>query len=166
MLCVDGRSGRACKTRKWAIGTNIHPAGQSFQRKRRLGTGVQIGALCGGRRGRGTGRRVRAARARGGCAALRNSAPNNVFFQPFLRELAAIRQDYTFRGERVELQVGSGKHFSRACKPSAGEPRKGRWVSRGLAMTIFFLAYSHVGHDCQIGNNTFVRERRYAGRVT
>src|SRR6266852_735542 len=63
---------------------------------------------------------------------------NNTFY-PF-SAIGGDPQDYTFRGERTVLVVGDGN---------------------------FFLAYSHVGHDCSIGCHTlFVNGATLAGHVT
>ncbi len=64
-------------------------------------------------------------------------------------------QDYTFAGERTELIAG----VSRGTKKGGGITRIGN--------ENFFLAYSHIGHDCQIGsNNLFVNAATLAGHVT
>lgn len=69
---------------------------------------------------------------------------NNVFYS--FCSIGGDPQDYTFRGERTELVVGGG-------------------VTR-IGNENFFLAYSHVGHDDQIGNQTlFVNGATLAGHV-
>jgi UDP-N-acetylglucosamine acyltransferase len=74
-------------------------------------------------------------------------------------------QDYTFRGERVELEVGSENIFREYVTVSRGTT-KGGGVTR-VGDQNFFLAYSHVGHDCQIASNTlFVNGATLAGHVT
>jgi len=74
-------------------------------------------------------------------------------------------QDYTFRGEHVELAAGDGNIFREHVTISRGT-KKGGGVTR-IGNDNFFLAYSHVGHDCQIGNNTlFVNGATLAGHVT
>jgi UDP-N-acetylglucosamine acyltransferase len=74
-------------------------------------------------------------------------------------------QDYSFRGERVELQVGSKNIFREHVTISRGTS-KGGGITR-IGNNNFFLSYSHVGHDCQIGNNTlFVNGATLAGHVT
>lgn len=74
-------------------------------------------------------------------------------------------QDYTFRGERVELVVGDGNIFREYVTVSRGTQKGGGRTC--LGNNNFFLAYSHVGHDCQIGSNTlFVNGATLAGHVT
>lgn len=73
-------------------------------------------------------------------------------------------QDYTYRGERVELVAGDGNIFREYVTISRGTIKGGGTTRIGNEN--FFLAYSHVGHDCQIGNNTlFVNGATLAGHV-
>lgn len=89
--------------------------------------------------------------------------PRNVFY-PFC-VIGGDPQDYTFRGEHVELHVGEGNIFREYVTVSRGT-KKGGTVTR-IGDRNFFLAYSHVGHDCQIGNDTlFVNGATLAGHVT
>ena len=74
-------------------------------------------------------------------------------------------QDYTFRGERVELEAGDENIFREYATVNRGTT-KGGGITR-IGDKNFFLAYSHVGHDCQIGSNTlFVNGATLAGHVT
>ena len=85
-------------------------------------------------------------------------------FHPFC-VIGGDPQDYTFRGERVELAAGDENIFREHVTISRGTV-KGGGVTR-IGDRNFFLAYSHVGHDCQIGNNTlFVNGATLAGHVT
>ncbi len=87
----------------------------------------------------------------------------NVFY-PFT-VIGGDPQDYTFRGEHVELVVGDGNIFREYVTISRGTT-KGGGTTR-IGNDNFFLAYSHVGHDCQIGNGTlFVNGATLAGHVT
>ncbi|HET7258471.1 MAG TPA: acyl-ACP--UDP-N-acetylglucosamine O-acyltransferase [Candidatus Acidoferrum sp.] len=88
---------------------------------------------------------------------------NNVF-HPFC-VLGGDPQDYTFRDERVELVAGDGNIFREYVTVSRGTQKGGGRTC--LGNNNFFLAYSHVGHDCQIGSNTlFVNGATLAGHVT
>jgi UDP-N-acetylglucosamine acyltransferase len=88
---------------------------------------------------------------------------NNVF-HPFC-VVGGDPQDYTFGGERVELAVGEGNIFREYVTISRGTV-KGGGITR-IGSKNFFLAYSHVGHDCQIGDGTlFVNGATLAGHVT
>jgi UDP-N-acetylglucosamine acyltransferase len=74
-------------------------------------------------------------------------------------------QDYTYGGERTELMAGDGNIFREYVTVSRGTQKGGGKTSLGSEN--FFLAYSHVGHDCVIGNNTlFVNGATLAGHVT
>ena len=74
-------------------------------------------------------------------------------------------QDYTFGGERVGLEAGDGNTYREYVTISRGTA-KGGGTTR-LGNNNFFLAYSHVGHDCQIGSNAlFVNGATLAGHVT
>jgi len=85
-------------------------------------------------------------------------------FHPFC-VIGGDPQDYTFRGDRVELIVGEENIFREYVTISRGTT-KGGGVTR-IGDKNFFLAYSHVGHDCQIGSNTlFVNGATLAGHVT
>jgi UDP-N-acetylglucosamine acyltransferase len=87
---------------------------------------------------------------------------NNTFY-PFCA-IGGDPQDYTFRGERTELTVGDGNIFREYVTVSRGT-KKGGGITR-VGNENFFLAYSHVGHDDQIGNQTlFVNGATLAGHV-
>lgn len=74
-------------------------------------------------------------------------------------------QDYTFGGERVGLEAGDGNTYREYVTISRGTAKGGGITHIGN--NNFFLAYSHVGHDCQIGSNTlFVNGATLAGHVT
>ena len=74
-------------------------------------------------------------------------------------------QDYTFADEHVELEVGEGNIFREHVTVSRGTKKGGGTTLIGSKN--FFLAYSHVGHDCQVGSNTlFVNGATLAGHVT
>jgi UDP-N-acetylglucosamine acyltransferase len=85
-------------------------------------------------------------------------------FHPF-SVIGGDPQDYTFSGERVELAAGDGNIFREYVTISRGT-KKGGGITR-VGNDNFFLAYAHVGHDCQIGNGTlFVNGATLAGHVT
>src|SRR5271167_465433 len=84
-------------------------------------------------------------------------------FHPF-SVVGGDPQDYTFRGENVELIAGSGNIFREHVTISRGTT-KGGGVTR-LGNDNFFLSYSHVGHDSRVGNSTlFVNGATIAGHV-
>ena len=88
---------------------------------------------------------------------------NNVFHA--FSVVGGDPQDYTFRGERAELVAGDGNIFREYVTISRGTQKGSGKTS--LGNDNFFLAYSHVGHDCVIGNQTlFVNGATLAGHVT
>jgi UDP-N-acetylglucosamine acyltransferase len=92
-----------------------------------------------------------------------NFGARNVF-HPFC-VIGGDPQDYTFGGEHVELAAGDGNIFREHVTISRGTI-KGGGITR-LGNDNFFLSYSHVGHDSQIGNGTlFVNGATLAGHVT
>jgi len=85
-------------------------------------------------------------------------------FHPFC-VIGGDPQDYTFRGEHVELAAGDGNIFREHVSISRGT-KKGGGITR-IGNDNFFLSSSHVGHDCQVGSNTlFVNGATLAGHVT
>lgn len=84
-------------------------------------------------------------------------------FHPFC-VVGGDPQDYTFGSERVELNVGNENIFREHVTVSRGTAKGGGVTHIGNKN--FFLAYSHVGHDCQIGSGTlFVNGATLAGHV-
>ncbi len=87
---------------------------------------------------------------------------NNVFY-PF-SAVGGDPQDYTFGGERTELAAGDDNIFREYVTISRGTQKGGGKTRVGNGN--FFLAYSHVGHDCRVGNQTlFVNGATLAGHV-
>ncbi|HSC45836.1 MAG TPA: acyl-ACP--UDP-N-acetylglucosamine O-acyltransferase [Candidatus Acidoferrum sp.] len=85
-------------------------------------------------------------------------------FHPFC-VIGGDPQDYTFAGERTELIAGDKNIFREYVTVSRGT-KKGGGITR-IGDENFFLAYSHIGHDCQIGSkNLFVNAATLAGHVT
>jgi UDP-N-acetylglucosamine acyltransferase len=79
-------------------------------------------------------------------------------FHPFC-VVGGDPQDYTFAGEHTQLIAGDKNVFREYVTVSRGTT-KGGGVTR-MGNENFLLAYTHIGHDCQIGsNNLFVHVRR------
>jgi UDP-N-acetylglucosamine acyltransferase len=88
---------------------------------------------------------------------------NNVF-HPFC-SVGGDPQDFRFQGEKTELEVGDGNTFREYVTISRGTVGGGGKTTIGNEN--FFLASSHVGHDCHVGSNTlFVNGATLAGHVT
>jgi len=87
---------------------------------------------------------------------------NNVF-HPFC-SVGADPQDLKFHGERTELIVGDGNVFRENVTVSRGTAGGGAKTAIGSGN--LFMAYSHVAHDCHVGDNTiFANGATLAGHV-
>ena len=133
-----------------------------FSPEAKLGKGVQVGAFAvvgsGVELGEGCVLREHAVVLGPSKFGARN------VFHPFT-VIGGDPQDYTYRGERVALVAGDGNIFREYVTISRGTIKGGGTTRIGNEN--FFLAYSHVGHDCQVGNNTlFVNGATLAGHVT
>jgi UDP-N-acetylglucosamine acyltransferase len=88
---------------------------------------------------------------------------NNIFY-PFC-VVGGDPQDLRFRGERTELVVGEGNTFREYVTITRGTVGGGGKTTIGNGS--LFLASSHVGHDCHVGDHTlFVNGATLAGHVT
>lgn len=84
-------------------------------------------------------------------------------FHPF-SSVGGDPQDLTYKGERAELIAGDENIFHEYCTINRGTA-KGGGATR-IGHHNLFMAYSHVGHDCQIGDHTvFVNAATLAGHV-
>jgi len=86
---------------------------------------------------------------------------NHVFGQASIGTQA---QDLKFKGERTELVIGNDNVIREFVTLNRGT------VGGGAVTTIgsnnFFMAYSHVAHDCHVGNGTiFANNATLAGHV-
>jgi|HubBroStandDraft_6_1064221.scaffolds.fasta_scaffold281529_2 UDP-N-acetylglucosamine acyltransferase len=128
----------------------------------KLGSGVQIGAyaVVGDGVELGDGCVLHAHAVVGGPSKV---GRDNVF-HPFC-SVGGDPQDLGFRGEHTELVVGDGNTFREYVTVSRGTLKGGGRTSIGNRN--LFLASSHVGHDCHVGdNNLFVNGATLAGHVT
>ena len=88
---------------------------------------------------------------------------NNVFY-PFC-VIGGDPQDLRFKGERTELVVGDANTFREYVTITRGTVGGGGKTTIGSGS--LFLASSHVGHDCHVGDQTlFVNGATLAGHVT
>lgn len=73
-------------------------------------------------------------------------------------------QDHSYRGEPTRLEIGDRNTFRECCTINRGTA-KDKGVTR-IGSDNLFLAYTHVGHDCIVGNhNTFSNSAGLAGHV-
>jgi UDP-N-acetylglucosamine acyltransferase len=88
---------------------------------------------------------------------------NNVFHA--FCSVGGDPQDLGFRGEKTELTVGDGNTFREYVTVSRGTLKGGGTTTIGNRN--MFLACSHIGHDCHVGDSTlFVNGATLAGHVT
>ncbi len=73
-------------------------------------------------------------------------------------------QDVKFRGEETWLEIGDRNHFRELCTIQRGTA-KGGGTTR-IGDDNLFMVYTHVAHDCQVGNRTiFANNATLAGHV-
>src|SRR5205809_3887432 len=73
-------------------------------------------------------------------------------------------QDLKFHGERTELKIGDDNVFREFVTINRGTTGGGGLTTVGSHN--FFMAYSHVAHDCHVGSNTvFANCATLAGHV-
>ena len=78
--------------------------------------------------------------------------PRNHFY-PF-STVGGDPQDLTYTGQRVRLEVGAENEFREFCTVHRGTI-KGGGVTR-VGNHSLLMAYSHVGHDCMIGDHVIL----------
>ncbi len=89
--------------------------------------------------------------------------PNNRIHQ--FASLGDAPQDKSYKGEPTRLEVGENNVIREYVTLNRGTP-SGTGVTR-LGDHNFMMAYSHLAHDCQVGNHTiFANAASLAGHVT
>jgi UDP-N-acetylglucosamine acyltransferase len=85
-------------------------------------------------------------------------------FHPFC-SIGGDPQDLGFQGEHTELVIGDGNTFREYVTVSRGTVKGGAKTTIGNGS--LFLAGSHIGHDCHVGDKTlFINGATLAGHVT
>lgn len=74
---------------------------------------------------------------------------NNKIFQ--FSSVGDDPQDITYKGEPTRLEIGDNNTIREYCMISRGTVKGGN-ITR-IGNDNFFMAYSHVGHDCMVGNS-------------
>lgn len=88
---------------------------------------------------------------------------NNKIFQ--FASVGDEPQDLTYKGEPTRLEIGDNNIIREFCLISRGTVNGGGLTRIGNHC--LFLAYSHVGHDCKLGNYvSMVSYAAIAGHVT
>ncbi len=84
-------------------------------------------------------------------------------FSPF-SSIGSIPQDLKFKGEKTKLKIGKNNTFREFITLNVGTSGGGGITSIGDHN--FFMAYSHIAHDCHISHNTiFANAATLAGHV-
>jgi len=138
----------------------IHPTA-IIENGARIGAGVEIGAyaVIGPNVEIGAGSRVGAhavitGHTRIGC--------DNHIFQ--FASIGAEPQDKKYAGEPTRLEIGDRNTIREFCTFNCGTIQDGG-ITR-LGNDNWMMAYVHLAHDCQIGNNTiFANNSQLAGHV-
>ncbi len=88
---------------------------------------------------------------------------NNKIFQ--FSSIAEDPQDNTYQGEETWLTLGDNNIVREFCTLHRGTAHgKG---NTQIGNDNFFMAYTHIAHDCKIGNHTtFINNATLAGHVT
>lgn len=77
---------------------------------------------------------------------------NNKIFQ--FASLGDVPQDKTYQDELTRLEIGDDNVIREYCMISRGTA-KGENVTK-IGNNNFFMAYTHVGHDCVVGNHVIM----------
>ena len=77
---------------------------------------------------------------------------NNKFFQ--FTSVGDEPQDITYQGEPTRLEIGNDNIIREFCMISRGTVKGGGLTSLGDHN--FLMAYTHIGHDCMVGNHVIM----------
>jgi UDP-N-acetylglucosamine acyltransferase len=87
---------------------------------------------------------------------------NNKIYQ--FASIGDAPQDLKYAGEDTVLEIGDNNTIREYCTMNRGTPEGGGLTKVGNDN--LFMAYTHVAHDCQIGNHTvFANAASLAGHV-
>ena len=88
---------------------------------------------------------------------------NNKIFQ--FASVGDEPQDINYKGEPTRLEIGDNNVIREFCMISRGTVKGGGLTRAGNGN--FFMAYSHIGHDCMVGNNVIMTNySALSGHVT
>lgn len=77
--------------------------------------------------------------------------------------ISAIPQDLKFRGEETTAEIGDNTIIRECATVNRGTAAKGKTV---VGSNCLIMAYSHIAHDCIIGNNVIIsNSTQLAGEV-
>lgn len=87
---------------------------------------------------------------------------DNQFFQ--FASIGDAPQDHSYKGEATRLEIGDRNTFRECVTVNRGTTKQ-NWVTR-IGSDNLLLAYSHVAHDCTVGNHcVFSNSVGLAGHV-
>jgi len=139
---------------------NIHPTA-IVSKKAKLGKDISIGpySLVGDNVSIGDGTKIGAHCVVSGCTTLGRSC------EVFTGAVIGSRpQDLKFKGEKSILQIGDNNIIREYCTFNPGTEETGKTT---VGSNNLFMAYSHIAHDCVIGNDcVFANNATLAGFVT
>lgn len=129
---------------------HIHPSAV-IEPGAQIGAGVEIGPFC------VVGPQVRLAdgvvlKSHVAIAGETSVGPETVIF-PFA-SIGEVPQDLKFKGERAQLEIGARNRIREYVTMNPGT-EGGGGVTR-IGDDGLFMAGSHVGHDCQLGNGVIL----------
>ncbi len=77
--------------------------------------------------------------------------------------ISAIPQDLKFAGEKTYVEIGNNTTIRECVTVNRGTAARGKTI---VGDNCLLMAYSHVGHDCEIGNNVILgNATQIAGEV-
>ncbi len=77
--------------------------------------------------------------------------------------ISAIPQDLKFAGEKTYVEIGNNSSIRECVTVNRGTKTRGKTV---VGSNCLLMAYSHIGHDCEIGNNVIIgNASQIAGEV-
>jgi UDP-N-acetylglucosamine acyltransferase len=139
---------------------SIHPAAV-VSRKAKLGEGVSIGpyAVINDGVSVGPGTKV------GAHALIEGNTTIGRNCEIFTGAVVGSRpQDLKYKGEKVFLDIGDSNIIREYCTLNPGTEEGGRTI---VGSGNLFMAYSHIAHDCRVGNNcVFANNATLAGHVS
>ena len=75
--------------------------------------------------------------------------------------ISGIPQDLKFRGEETTAEIGDNTTIREGVTVNRGTAAVGKTV---VGNECLLMAYSHIGHDCAIGNNCIIGNATGSGR--
>ncbi len=139
---------------------NIHPTA-IVSKKAKLGEGVRVGpySVIGDNAAIGEGTKI------GGHCVVEGYTTLGRCCEVFTGAVIGSRpQDLKFKGEKSALEIGDNNIIREYCTFNPGTEKTGKTA---VGNNNLFMAYSHIAHDCIVGNNCVIANNgTLAGFVT